>query len=231
MSTVPNRDIRPFEKVHYLYEKVRHVRGSIIIFEGIIGAGKTTISSSLTDLLKRVNIPVQFFDEKVDPHMLRLFLSDMKRYAFTFQMYMLVERQKIYMKAVDFARIQGGVSIVDRSLHGDLAFASLHHEYGNITDEEWKAYTSVLTGTTLPQPSNIIFLEVTPEVALNRIKSRNREGEASTYTTGYLYDLDINYRVSMEETNIPIQYLEWNESRILTDDDLVDICKLIDPHQ
>jgi len=181
--------------------------------------------------LQKIDIPTLFLEENVDTLMLNLFLSDMKKYAFAFQMLMLAQRQKTYMQGIEFARKENGVVIIDRSLYGDIAFCSLHVDRGNISDAEWQAYESVMCSTLLPQPSCILYLEVTPEVALERIIARNRGEEPSTYTIEYLHDLDVNYKVAMEESRIPIQYVDWNEYSHLHDDEIVDICELIDPRQ
>lgn len=229
-SVVSKRICRsPFYTIHPLYEQLRHLRGAIILVEGIIGAGKSTLAHKLHLLLKKVDIPVLFLEEEVDPYMLDLFLSDMRKYAFAFQMLMLVQRQKTYIRALEFARKENGVAIIDRSLYGDLAFGLLHNDYGNISEQEWKAYESVMASSPLPQPSCILYLEVSPEVALERIKARNRGKESSSYTLEYLHDLDTNYKVAMEESRIPIQYIDWNAPSNLSDDEIVEICSLINP--
>lgn len=220
----------PFYRIHPMYERLRHLRGAVIIIEGIIGAGKSTYARKLHQLLNKVGIPSQLLEEEVDPYMLDLFLSDMKKYAFAFQMLMLAQRQKIYIQGLDFARRENGVVIIDRSLYGDMAFAMMHVDYGNISGVEWKAYESIMSSALLPQPSNILYLEVTPETALERIQARNRGKEVSSYNIQYLYDLDINYKVAMEESRIPIQYIDWNTPSNLSDEEVAEICDLINPH-
>src|SRR3990167_5943525 len=111
--------IRPFSRIHPYYEALRHLRGSIILIEGIIGAGKTTLAYKMTDLLTRVGIPVKFFEENVNGYLLDLFLKDMKKYAFAFQLLMPAQRRNIYLQAMEFSRMYNGVSIIDRSLYGD----------------------------------------------------------------------------------------------------------------
>jgi deoxyguanosine kinase len=222
--------LTPFFNIHSYYERLRHLRGAIILVEGIISSGKTSLCNALCKMLKKAGIPCLMLEEEVDPIMLDLFLTDMKQYAFTFQMLMLAQRQKTYMRGLEFARRENGVAIIDRSLHGDMAFCLLHVDRGNISDREWKAYESVMSSTPLPQPSNIIYLDVTPETALERIKIRNRGKEAEVYDISYLHDLDVNYRVAMEESQIPIHYIDWNDHSNFTDEELLDICEILNPH-
>lgn len=220
------RGTGPFFNVHPLYNRLRHLRGSVLLIEGIIGAGKTTLGMKLYNLLTRVDIPVMIFEEEVDAKMLDLFLSDMKKYAFSFQIHMLVQRQKIYMKALQFVEKNNGVAIVDRSLLGDWSFCMLHNDYGNISDLEYQAYESVMSSTRLPVPASIFYLEVTPETAHKRIVARNRGREPDVYTLEYLSDLDMNYKVAMEQSDIDIHYIDWNQPSNLSDDQLIDLCDL-----
>lgn len=223
--------VSPFYKIHPCYERIRHLRGAILIIEGTIAAGKSTLSQKLYNFIKKVGIPVKFFEEEVDPIMLDLFLSDMQKYAFAFQMHMLVQRQKAYLQAIQFSREKNAICIMDRSLYGDYAFAMMHADKGNISEKEFKAYESVMASTPLPEPSNILYLEVTPETAMQRIQARNRGKEAETYTIDYLHDLDVNYKVCMEESRIKIQYIDWNKQRDLTENQLCDICDLLNPRE
>lgn len=221
--------MKGFQPVHPLYERLRKLRGAVLIVEGIIGSGKSSLGKRLTELLTEVGLPCKFFEEEIDMPFLSLFLSDMKKYAFAFQVAMLKNRQSVYKQAVDFARNSNGVAIVDRSLHGDYAFALMHHDRGNISDEEWLAYEDILEKTKLPGPSVIIYLDVYPTVAMERITKRDRLGEKSTYTLEYLSDLDANYKVAMEESPISISYLDWNEPRSLTQEELLDVLDDVDP--
>lgn len=220
--------MRPFYPIHPLYERLRTLRGALIVVEGIIGGGKTMLGQKLTKLVHDAGIPCKFFEEEVNLSLLELFLSDMKKYAFTFQLYMLSNRQKVYREAMNFARQQNGVAIIDRSLHGDIAFAQMHNDSGNISDEEWKVYENIVVSNSLPEPTVVIYLDVYPEVALERIHLRNRGSEAAKYTIDYLRDLDANYKVSMEESRVPIKYIDWNESRSLTEDELLDLLDNVD---
>lgn len=222
MAEAAPRDIVPFLPVHPLYEKLRHLRGSIILIEGIIGAGKSTLGASLHKALIKAGIASEFFEENVDPKLLELFLADKQKYAFAMQTVLLVQRQKTYMKAIHFARHENGVSIVDRSLYGDIAFAKMHYRSGRIDDREWAVYESLITNSPLSQPSYILYLDVTSDVALSRIRSRNRGSEASSYNIEYLDELSSAYKDAMSVSVLPISVLDWNKVRTMEDDSLLD---------
>jgi deoxyadenosine/deoxycytidine kinase len=84
--------MRPFHPNHPLYERLRTLRGAVIVIEGIIGSGKTSLGRKLTQMIAGSNIPCKFFEEEVNDELLALFLKDMKKYAFTFQLFMLANR-------------------------------------------------------------------------------------------------------------------------------------------
>lgn len=220
--------MRPFYPTHPLYERLRTLRGAVLVIEGIIGSGKTSLGEKLTQMITNSGIPCKFFQEEVNLPLLELFLKDMKKYAFSFQLYMLSTRQKVYREAIEFSRRENGVAIIDRSLHGDIAFASMHNDAGNISNEEWNVYEDIVSSNSLPEPTVVIYLEVLPEVAIERINKRNRGSEVSKYTLEYLRELDTCYKVSMEESRIPIKYIDWSENRSLSEDELLDLLDNVD---
>lgn len=227
-SSLAVNPMRPFSNIHHLYEKLRHLRGAIIVVEGIIGSGKTSLGKGLTKMIGDAGIPCQFFEEEVNMELLTLFLSNMKKYAFVFQLFMLKSRQDIYRRALEFSRGSNGVSIIDRSLHGDIAFAQMHVTMGNINEDEWEVYSSIVKSSSLPEPTVVIYLQVTPETAMSRIHRRDRNGEKDAYTIDYLQDLDGSYRIALEESNDRYHPIDWNDDRILSEEELLDVLENID---
>jgi deoxyadenosine/deoxycytidine kinase len=70
-------------------------------------------------------------------------------------------------------------AILDRSLPGDRVFCRLHYELGNISKLEWETYErsfEIFTNSLIP-PSLMIFLDVDPNIALQRIQKRDRLAE------------------------------------------------------
>lgn len=221
--------MRPYHNIHPYYERLKHLRGSIILVEGIIGAGKSTLGRELSTMLNDIGIKARLFEEEINMPLLELFLSDMKRYAFTFQMYMLQNRQGVYRDAITYAEQHNGISIVDRSLFGDIAFAMMHHSSGNIESVEWNVYQSTIESTTLRMPSSIIYLDVSPSTAMRRISSRNRGSESSQYDEEYLRSLHDSYMKSMEEVKDQVHFIDWNKDRKIDTELLLDLVKQIDP--
>lgn len=220
-----------FSSKNPLYESLRHLRGAVIVLDAVIGAGKTSLGLALLSLFKEVQLPAQFFEEEVDEQFLELFLSDKSRYAYAFQMHMLAVRQKIYMSAINFAHQNNGISIVDRSLYGDFAFAQMHTKYGNISQEELSVYSGIVQKTPLPEPSVILYLDVSPQVALERIVQRNRGSEVAVYDIQYLQDLNDQYKKVFEKSGARVTRIDWNKSRSLDREDLLYVCGLLDPRQ
>jgi len=165
----------------------------LIWVEGIIGAGKTTFSRNIA---KRLNLRV--IEEPADDNpYLAPFYADPKAHAFGFQIFMLHQRYGMQQMAALEAKGLGGFAgaILDRSLSGDRVFAKLHHLAGNINELEWMAYEyayDTMCRTLLP-PTLLVFLEIQPTTAFQRVQSRGREAE-SNLSLEYLVRLKEGYQ-------------------------------------
>lgn len=180
-----------FSSYHELYPVFRQLRNTTILIDGIIGVGKSTLGKSLEQFLNGIGIPSKFYGEYVNPRLLSQYISDMKKYAYTFQMVMLTRRFEIYRDAKRFAS-SGGVSIIDRNLLGDYAFAYMQYKKGNITEEEWKIYTDMYRLENVDQPDYVLFLDCGTETALRRTRRRGVDSESS-YTLQYFEDVKKSY--------------------------------------
>lgn len=195
------------------------LRGKVLIVEGLISAGKSTAGLELEKFAKELGIPCKLFPEPLIEGFLGLFLGDQKKYAFAFQIGMLVKRQAIYREAFELSK-QGYFCIIDRSLHGDYCFAMMHKNSGNITDTEWKAYLDVLHSEQFEHPDYVVYLETTPNNAFKRCINRARKGENS-YTLKYFQELFEVYRnVIPASPSKSILVIDWNEDR--TKDSIVE---------
>ena len=196
----------------------RSLRGSIIVIEGLIGAGKSTLGKGLAEYLNRIGIKARFFPEFVNHDLLGLYIGDMEKYAFPFQAIMVKERLAIYQKAAEYSAT-GGISIIDRSLIGDLTFAKMQKDKEFFTEKEWLTYNSLLKNDDNITPSILIYLECQPQKAFDRMKKRSHESEVDGYTLGYFEDLDKAYKETLnsEEVEEILCSIDWNVDRKITD--------------
>lgn len=205
---------------HPLYDKFKHLRSGIYVIEGIIGAGKTTFGKSAENYLNNIGLECKFFPEYVNIDLLNQFIGDMKKYAYPFQMLMLFKRVETYKEAERYAKT-GGISLIDRSIAGDMSFAKMHVQNGNITQEEWNTYINVIKKEVLPTPSACIYLQCNPENSINRIKHRGYSSEINGYSINYLDELSKTYSETIEDCkNVRNIVINWNISLIISDGEL-----------
>jgi deoxyadenosine/deoxycytidine kinase len=154
------------------------LRGAVVWVEGLIGAGKSTLSQKLAGLLE-----FRAFHEPVEADYLGKFYQDPRRYAFEFQLRQLSRRQLIHRLAESeaAAAIDYKGAILDRGLPGDRVFAKLHVQAGNISDEQWLTYELLFNDaiSRIHPPALLVYLDTEPEVAMERVKNRNRGAEAN----------------------------------------------------
>lgn len=151
--------------------------GSVVWVEGIIGAGKSTLTKQIAEHLKLRPI----YEPVDDNPLLVKFYEDPKKYAFPMQMLLMARRyamqQLAAWEATHGADFNGAV--VDRGLPGDRVFCKLHIAEGNIEAEFWDVYETFykIMSLNLPTPSVLVFLDVEPEVAFERMQKRARAAE------------------------------------------------------
>jgi len=165
----------------------------IIWTEGIIGAGKSTLA---TQLAERLNLRLLSEPVGTNPY-LDKFYEDPKRWAFPMQIELLARRYAMQKEAA-----YGSVSpdngwagsVLDRGLPGDRVFCRLHYLNKNISKMEWETYERFyeIMACSLTPPSLMVFLDVDPSVALERVKKRARGAEVGL-DLQYLNDLRKGY--------------------------------------
>lgn len=196
-------------------KKWSSLRGTIIIIEGIIGVGKTTLCKSLHNFLTELGHDVVWFPEKIPSSLISLYISDMKRYAFPFQVMVAQSRALDLSRACELAKM-GKIVIMDRSLLGDCAFALMQKEKGYFTDAEFEAYLGVVsTGQPVSSPPlHILYLESSPETAFERMKKRGNKDEIDGYTLDYFKELSATYARMIEHGEEKITTLPWSDRNI-----------------
>ncbi len=168
----------------------------VIWVEGIIGVGKTTFAKELG---RRLNF--QTLEEPLNEDLLKIYYEDQDTWGFSFQIDMLHKRHEIHLKAMDIASMGKGV-ILDRGLPGDRVFANMLFKRNKIHPINWTIYENAYQFAThsIVPPNLLIFLDVTPEIAYERIKNRNRQAEqGDLLPLAYLEQLNAEYRELINE--------------------------------
>lgn len=148
-----------------------------VIIEGLMGVGKTTFVT-----LAREHWGLNpMFESVEDNPFLSLYYENPQRWAYTVQMYFLYDR---------FQKHLPDNTVLDRSLYGDLGFASIQVQKGYMTQDEYDTYlkhSSILLSQA-PAPDLCIHLDVTVDEAVHRISKRAR-GFESNIERSYLESL------------------------------------------
>ena len=87
---------------------------SLIGISGLLGAGKTALA---TELGKVLNLPL-YYEPIIEKEYLEDFYKDMKRYSFSFQVYLLNCRFNKHQQVI----LNDGGDIQDRTLYEDSIF-------------------------------------------------------------------------------------------------------------
>lgn len=159
------------------------------ILEGNIGAGKSTFLRLIAEHLPEVAAvqePVTNWQQTVyGQSLLTNFYEDPKRWAYTFELLTMICRVQAHLKE----RQQGQIKIAERSIYsGYYCFAHNSYAQGFMNDSEWQIYQqwfSMLIPHKCLPPRGFIYLRVSPEVAYERIRKRNRHAE-KTLSFAYL---------------------------------------------
>lgn len=166
----------------------------LISIDGLIGSGKSTLLNQL-----RENYPNwHFIDEPLDTwtalkneageSLLEVFYKDKRRWSYTFQNCAVLSRYLNIRHAIEQWQREcvhnpelekHNVFITERSLETDFnVFAQMLRDEGQIDAMEWDLYKKwyrMLQDTC--QIDAIIYVNTSPEVSLERIGVRGRQGE------------------------------------------------------
>lgn len=166
-----------------------------IVIDAVVGAGKTSYMEMLSE---EMNIPC--FQEPVEDNpLLDKFYYDRKRYAFPLQIYFLNRRFEMLKQASE----AGKQRLMDRSIYGDMIFAKLLYDEGNMEEEEYLLYRDLLTNMLdhVEAPKLMIYLKIDTDSAIERIKKRGRDYE-QIVERDYWENLNKEYEDYFSEYNL-----------------------------
>ncbi len=197
-----------------------------IVIDGIIGAGKSTVAAFLCE-----ELDLKFYEElsseasdSLAQRMLDKFYSDQGRWSAIIQVMFLNER----FKSIKDIESMSENAVVDRSIYGDEIFAKTIHDRGQMTDDEFQIYKELLQNMLqhIKPPEIMIYLDVSVDTALERIKVRDRSTEADLIPRDYMEDLRANYEAWFDTYTLSKKVrIDFNEDAMTDDGQLTDALK------
>ena len=157
-------------------------RKQLVVVEGVIGAGKTTLSEYLAEAWD-----ARLVHEEVEENpYLEEFYRDRRRYAFQTQITFLLSRyqqQQTLLQSDIFAP----AVVSDYLFQKDRIFANI-----NLSDKELWLYERLfpILERDVPRPDLVVYLQATTDTLLERIARRGRSFER---------DMDADYIAALNE--------------------------------
>ncbi|NLC66712.1 MAG: deoxynucleoside kinase [Clostridium sp.] len=166
-----------------------------IVIDGVVGVGKTTLMNLLHDELGYE----YFIEPVVDNPILDKFYHDRKRYSFPLQIFFLNRRFKMLKEASEVKEL----TLMDRSIYGDLIFAKLLNANNEMDDDEFNLYMELLANMLdhVEAPKLMIYLEIDTDSAIKRINDRGRDYE-QIVEREYWDNLNKEYQSYFKEYNL-----------------------------
>lgn len=195
---------------HRASRRGKDQRARLINIEGIIGAGKSTLTKAIAEM---VNAKA-FYEPVAENPYLDVFYKDPKKHAFAMQFWLMSRRFEMHKQAVKHIWETGQSVIMDRSIYGDWVFAKKNWQDGNISDIDYKNYLQhrEVMNAELLVPHITVWLNAHPVTCRERIDTRGRECEKTIpldYLRG-LHNLHAELMEEMRNRGSTVVALDWD---------------------
>lgn len=190
----------------------------VVILEGNIGAGKSSLAKLLAAELEGEFIPEP---ADGDNPFLELYYKDPARWSYTMQTHLLSCRYRAHLYAQAKALyMRAGWAVMDRSYFGDSCFANVQKKLGLFSEAEYESYYHLHKDMQagLLYPTAAIFLKTSPQTSAARISKRMTEntGRAceSAIDLDYLKLLDAEIdalAAELKARGVPVLILDWDQ--------------------
>lgn len=175
-----------------------------ICFEGVIGAGKTSLCQLLAERFNGKSVL-----EKVEENpFLSRFYKDRSAFAFQTQLWFLLARYKQLSEELLQQDLFHSVVFSDYMLAKDRIFAQI-----NLDENELSLYSALaeVLDKKVPRPEVVIYLQASTDVLLQRIEKRGRPFEFNM-DRGYIESLNEAYNhFFFHFTECPLLIINTNE--------------------
>lgn len=183
---------------------------------GMIGAGKSTLATSLAEHL---GIDV-YYEPVEDNEYLEDFYADIERYAFATQIYLLNRRFQQHQEII----WRGRSAVQDRTIYEDSIFARMLADRGVLDERDYRTYVDLFRHMSnfMCKPNVIVYLDVSPERSYERIQERAR-GMESGITLDYLRDLSAGYEAFIGDISRRIPTIRVDYDRFGTAEEMATV--------
>ncbi len=183
-----------------------------LVIEGNIGAGKTTLSTRLSEAFNR-RLILEAFD---DNPFLPLFYQEPDRYAFPVELFFMAERHKQLQHELANQELFTQGTIADYLFIKTLLFAR-----NSLTEEEFGLFGRLFRAmdTNFPKPDLIVYLRRPMEALQQNIARRGRSYEGNIQYD-YLLSVErayLSYFNTLKETPVvllDVGYTDFTTSEI-----------------
>jgi len=185
--------------------KFKELAGKNIVIEGLIGVGKTTLVAVVNKWITE-NPDLVFkshtIEEKISKAMLTVYYPNMKLCSREAQN-MCMQEAQARMENANELKKEGGVVWVDCGTLRTKAFARSLLDQKLLSQHDFDRHIWMHTKLMelTPPPDLVVYLEVSAQIAMERIKKRARPSEKSI-TDDYLNHLDTHYRTVLKEAEV-----------------------------
>lgn len=168
-------------------------RYSFIAIEGVIGAGKTSLSTMIAEEYNAELILEGFADNPFLPK----FYKDTERYAFPLELSFLAERYQQLSQKLSVGNLFKDFTIADYFINKSLIFAQK-----TLSKDYLQLYTRLfhILNASLPKPQLLVYLYANVDRLKDNITKRGRDYEQSI-TTDYLNTIQEGYLDFIRQQN------------------------------
>jgi deoxyadenosine/deoxycytidine kinase len=163
----------------------------LVTLVGNIGSGKSTAMPILLEALKARPL---YADDlfQVDPFA-PLYLDDIKRWAFTHELWLTHQRSLLLKEHVKLPENNGTITVIDSGLLMSWVYTYSHFLVKNISLDEWEFYENLYDqfSTEVLLETGVVRLKYTVPTLLKRITKRGRDYELKYYTAEYLEQIEM----------------------------------------
>ena len=167
---------------YFTYKKKKPPLKKYIIFDGLIGAGKTTLIKMLVKTMKSKGYKVKPIFEPIDvwedSGALKLFYEDIKTHCYEFQTFTYITRIQKLLKEIDLTD-DIEYYLIERSIFTDkYIFVEMPKEQmGETRMEMYNIWWNMWKKLIPFKPSLFVMLDTSVDDSQDRLKIRNRAGE------------------------------------------------------